>query len=136
MTIFYILFFLCTNLTIYRFIQISKTTKSKFILIFSLLIFQVIFTKIYKFLHNKFADVLLIKPFGMFVLLSFSVMIPVIIYMSKLTTKRLKSHIENDENLMTNFGIISNETYTKIVITAITFLQVLFLWSGIVNSFK
>ena len=72
----------------------------------------------------------------MFVLLSFSVMIPVIIYMSKLTTKRLKSHIENDENLMTNFGIISNETYTKIVITAITFLQVLFLWSGIVNSFK
>jgi hypothetical protein len=136
MTIFYILFFLCINFIIYRLIKISKTVKSKFILILSLLIFDVIFTKSYIFLQNKFADSLLIKPFGMFVLITFSIMIPIIIYLKRLTSKRLKSHIENNENLMTNFGIISDETYTIIVITTITFLQVLFLWSGIVNSFK
>jgi hypothetical protein len=63
-------------------------------------------------------------------------MIPILIYMKKLTSKRLKSNMENNESLMDNFGIISDKTYTTIVITIITFLQVLFLWSGIVNSFK
>jgi hypothetical protein len=136
MIVFYILFFLYINFIIYALIQNRKTVKSKLILIISLLIFEVIFTKSYIFIQSKFADIFIIKPFGMFVLLTFSIMIPILIYMKKLTSKRLKSNIENNESLMDNFGILSDKTYTTIVITIITFLQVLFLWSGIVNSFK
>lgn len=138
MKFLFILIFLLLNFIIFRFIQRNETLKSKVIFILSLIIFNIVFTKSYKFLYGKYANYLLIKPFGLFVLLSFSCLIPIIVYLNKLTSTRLQSRLEDNDNesLMEYFVIFEKDSYLKIITIIVTFLQILFLWSGIVNLFN
>lgn len=126
MKFIFILFFLLLNFIIFRFIQRNETIKSKIILILSLLVFNVVFTKSYKFLYYRFADYLFIKPFGIFVLLSFSCLIPIIVYLNNITSQGIISKLMDFEK----------DGYLKTITIIITFMQIVFLWSGIVNVFK
>ncbi|HEX8015279.1 MAG TPA: hypothetical protein VF465_08590, partial [Flavobacterium sp.] len=94
--------------------------------------FIAIITKSYIFLFDK----PMINAKGIGILLSFSLGIPILTYITKNNTDNIISRLKDNETPFEFDENYSQSDYSKIIVIIVSLLQVLFLWNGILNNIK